>query len=142
MCIQETHLSDNVNDQPSIEGYRWIGHCRPTRHVNAKMTHGGVGIFIKDTLYTTYNISILDRSFDGILVLLFKHKITEYCFAVYNCYLAPESSPYGRDNTAFYTHLLSLRYLHSYVDCSFLCGDHNARLGNRQDPVSNIDNIF
>ena len=109
--------------------------------MNANRTHGGVGIFIKDSLYNTYNISILDKSYDGILALLFKDKVTSFCFALYCCYLPPENSPYGRDNTAFFTHLLSLIYLHSYVDCYFTCGDYNARISNRQDAISSIDDI-
>ena len=141
LCLQETHLSDNNTNQPWLDGYRWIGHCRTIKHVNANMTHGGVGVFIKESVYQTYHVSILDKSYDGILALLFKDKISGYCFTLYNIYLPPENSPYGRDSTAFYTHLLSLVYLHSYVDSSFTCGDINSRIADRHDVISAIDNI-
>ena len=141
ICIQETHLSSNSNNQPSLEGYKWIGHCRFVKHVNANMTHGGVGVFIRESFYQTYAISILDASYDGILALLFKDKVSGYCFSLYCCYLPPENSPHGRDSIAFYTHLLSLIYLHSYVDCSFMCGDNNGRISNRQDAISALDDI-
>ena len=140
-CIQETHLSNNDKNQPSLEGYRWIGHCRTLKHVKANRTHGGVGVFINETLYQTYTISVLDASYDGLLALLFKYKISGYCFSLYCCYLPPENSPHGRDSIAFYTHLLSLIYLHSYVDCSFVCGDINSRISNRQDAISSLDDI-
>ena len=92
-------------------------------------------------MYQTYHVSTLDISYDGILALLFKDKISGYCFTLYNIYLPPENSPYGRNNTAFYTHLLSLVYLHSYVDCSFICGDNNSRISDRHDVISDIDII-
>ena len=84
--IQETHLSNNTENQPTLEGYRWFGHCRSVRHVKAKRTHGGIGVFIKEALFQTYAISVLDNSFDGIMCLLFQDKISEYCFTVYCCY--------------------------------------------------------
>ena len=141
ICIQETHLADNITNQPELEGYKWRGHCRTQRHINANRTHGGVGIFIKESLYNVYDISILDSSYDGILSMLFKDKVTSYSFAVYCCYLPPETSPYGRDNTAFFTHLLSLIYLHNYVDCCFLAGDLNARISSKPDTIDIVDLI-
>ena len=139
--IQETHLSNNTENQPTLEGYRWFGHCRSVRHVKAKRTHGAIGVFIKEALFQTYAISVLDNSFDGIMCLLFQVKISEYCFTVYCCYLPPENSPYGRDSTAFFTHLLSLIYLHSYVDCSFVFGDLNSRIGDKQDAIMVVDDV-
>ena len=81
----------------------------------------------------------MNNSYEGILCLLFKDKITGYSFTVYCCYLPPENSPYGRDSTSFFTHLLCLIYLHNYTDSSFIFGDINARLGNKQDLIHDID---
>ena len=92
-------------------------------------------------MYDNYHISVIDTSFDGILGILFKDKITEYCFAVFWCYLPPENSPYGRDSTSFFTHLLSMLYLHSYVDSCFCFGDFNSRVSNEADNISIIDEI-
>ena len=139
--IQESHLPDNIDNQPSLEDYNWIGHCRKIRHKNSNRTFGGVGFFIRKKLYDIYNISILDDSFEGILGILFKDKTTEYCFSTYCCYLPPENSPYGRDSTSFFTHLLSMLYLHSYVDSCFCFGDFNSRISNEIDNIPIIDNI-
>ena len=141
LCIQETHLADNINEQPNLEGYEWIGHCRNIRHVKAKKTYGGIGVFIKKTLYETFNISTIDNTYEGILGLLFKDKVTEYCFTVFCCYLPPEHSPYGRDSTAFFTHLLTMIYLHSYADSCFTLGDFNSRISDQKDAITAIDYV-
>ena len=140
--LQETHLTDNSNNQPNLDGYNWVGHCRKKRHIKSKKTHGGVGIFIKKSLYETYNISVIDNSYEGILGILLKDKITEYCFTVFCCYLPPEHSPHGRDSNAFFTHLLSMRYLHSYADSCFILGDFNSRVSDKKDAISAIDPVI
>ena len=139
--LQETHLSSNTSDQPTLDGYKWFGHCRKTRHIRSKLTYGGVGFFIRETLFKSYVINVLDQSYEGIFCMLFKDKVSDYCFTVYCCYLPPEHSPYGRDSTAFYTHLLSLMYLHNFVDCSFVFGDFNGRIGDKQDIIHVVDHV-
>ena len=105
------------------------------------MRHGGVGLFVKHSLFSTFDVSIIDRSIDGILGMLFTHKVTEYKFIVFSCYLPPEDSPWGRDSTSFYGHLLSLIYFHNYVDCYFVCGDINGRTGNLNDYINDVDEL-
>ena len=139
--IQETHLGDNSSNQPSLEGYEWVGHCRKTKHVKSKKTYGGIGIFIKRMLYDTYNISVIDKTFEGILGVLFKDKISDYSFTVFCCYLPPENSPYGRDSTAFFTHLLTMVYLHSYADNCFTFGDFNGRVSDQNDAILALDSV-
>ena len=139
--IQETHMTNNTDNQPYLEGFQWYGHCRSVRHIRSNKTYGGVGIFVKNSLLQSFNVSVLDNSFEGILCLLFKDKISDFCFSVYCCYLPPENSPYGRDCTSFFTHLLSLIYLHNYVDCYFVLGDLNSRVGNKLDAISLIDDV-
>ena len=73
--------------------------------------------------------------------MLFKDKISDYCFTAYCCYLPPEYSPYGRDSTAFYTHLLSLMYLHNFADSSFIFGDLNGRIGDKNDTIHAVDPV-
>ena len=140
--IQETHLSDNTNHQPNLDGYKWIGHCRKIRHIKSKKTYGGIGLFIKKELYDVYHISIIDNSFEGILGLLFKDKISEYCFTTFCCYLPPAASPYGRDSTAFFNHLLNMIYTHSYADTCFAFGDFNSRISNEDDSISIVDEVM
>ena len=140
--IQETHLDNNTSNQPSLPGYRWFGHCRNIRHIRSNITYGGIGIFIREELFNSYNISILDKSYEGILCILFKDKISDFSFTVYCCYLAPENSPYGRNSAEFYHHLLSLTYLHNFVDASFYLGDFNARISDKSDVIDDIDTQF
>ena len=134
-------MENNTENQPVLENYQYYGHCRSYRHINANRTQGGVGIFVHCSFVKKYFVSILDKSFDGILCMLFKDKVTDYCFTVYSCYLPPEHSPHGRDSNAFFTHLLSLVYINSYVDVSFVCGDLNSRLGDQQEIIHAIDDI-
>ena len=49
---------------------------------------------------------------------------------------------YGQDSTAFFTHLLCLIYLHNYVDSSFIFGDVNSRLGDKQETINDIDDVL
>ena len=140
--ILETHLDNNNQNQPSLDGYRWFGHCRNIRHIRSNLTYGGIGIFIREALFQSYDIKILDKSYEGILSLLLKDKVSNYTFTIYCCYLAPENSPYGRNSTEFYNHLLSLTYLHNYVDASFYFGDLNSRLGDKPDVINDIDTGF
>ena len=134
-------MSNNISNQPILEGYKWFGHCRMNRHIRSNLTYGGVGFFIREILFQTYTISILDQAYEGIFCMLFKDKISDYCFIAYCCYLPPENSPYGRDSTAFYTHLLSLMYLHNFADCSFIFGDLNGRIGDKNDTIQVVDQV-
>ena len=78
-------------------------------------------------------------SYDGLLILKFCHKGSQFEFIVCSSYLPPEDSPYGRDSEGFFSHLLSYIYMYSYVDKLFICGDINARVGALQDYIANID---
>ena len=75
-------------------------------HVNAPKGSGGVGIFVRNALFETFDISVIDRSYDGILGLALSNKVTSYKIAVFAAYLPPENSPWGRNATDFYSHLL------------------------------------
>ena len=132
-------MDNNTSNQPLLDGYRWYGHCRNIKHIRSKLTYGGIGLFIKESLFDTYNISVLDKSYEGILCLLLRDKISEFTFTVYCCYLAPEQSPYGRNSAGFYNHLLSLMYLHNFVDASFCLGDFNGRISDKSDIINAVD---
>lgn len=93
ICINKTHLK---NEQPiNLEGYRFYAHNRQHIHINAPKGFGGVGIFVRNCLFETFEINILDRSYDGILGILLKSKHTEYEIVVYSVYLPPENSLCG-----------------------------------------------
>ena len=141
ISINETHSKNNNDNQPQLDGYSWIPHCRLILHRNSNRQHGGVGIFVAHRINSEYETRIIDNVLDGILGVLFKHKHSERQFIVYSCYLPPENSSWGRADTAFFDHLLSQIYLHNYVDSVFICADMNARIGNVSDTLSLSDDI-
>lgn len=54
-------------------------------------------------------------------------------FVVFTCYLPPESYPWGRYSSSFFTHLLTQIYAHSDNESIIICGYFNSRLGKTQD---------
>ena len=132
---------NNNDNQPHLDGYRWIPHCRIIKHRHSNRQHGGVGLFIAHRIDSDYETRVIDNVYDGILGVLFKHKHTDRQFIVYSCYLPPENSSWGRADTAFFDHLLSQIYLHSYADSVFICADMNARIGNVDDTLTFNDDI-
>ncbi len=122
-----------------INGYNFIPHHRTVRHHKSPKMRGGVGLLVKDTVYNAYSVKILDKTFDGILCVLFTDKQTDYTFIICTCYLPPENSPYAYPND-FFGHLLALMYMYNDVDSFYVCGDVNARIGTASD-VSDIDCI-
>ncbi len=64
--MAETHLLKS--DILQLSGYRWFGSNRRGVHVRAKRGSGGVGFFVKDELCQNFDVSLLDRNFDGIFM--------------------------------------------------------------------------
>jgi exonuclease III len=114
ICVSETHLSGD--SQINIPGYLWCGFNRPLKHARAAITHGGVGMFMKNSFLNTFSYEVIDRSFDGILGLKFKHIESDAEMIVYSIYLPPETGIWGRDAPSFFNHILSACYLYSDVD--------------------------
>ena len=138
-CVCETHL--NNNDDLLVKGYKWYGHCRLSKHKKAPKTFGGVGIFVKNELLDEFCISILDKTYEGIIALQFVHLISNVTIIVVSAYLPPENSPWGRSATDFFDHLLFLVYTNIEADYIFLCGDLNSRIGSLSDIICDIDHI-
>ena len=141
ICLNETHLSNNHDNQPNVEGYSWIGHCRPVRHTRSVRQFGGVGILYKDSLLQNFDISVISKCYDGILGVLFTSKITGVQLLIICVYLPPEESPWGRDAETFFAHLLSIVYLYTNVDHVFIAGDLNARIGCSLDYMKDVDDL-
>lgn len=137
--ICETHLPGNSVIE--IDNYNWIGFNRPEIHRNAPKASGGVGLLIKAWVCDIYDISVEDKSYDGILAVKFTHKDTERDFVVFSCYLPPENSTRGRDSSSLFTHLLSQVYLHSDSDSLYIMADFNARIGSLSDIIEECDTI-
>ena len=139
ISINETHLVGHT--KLVLEGYEWYGHNRET-HIYARTGSGGVGFFVKLDLFKDFNVTVIDKVFEGIIGISIKHKISEHESIFYSVYLPPENSTRGQDSTHFYGHLLSQVYLHEEADLLVICGDVNGRIGEKSDYISGIDNIL
>lgn len=139
ICICETHLQGS--NQINIDCYTTFSHNRTLLHKKAPKGSGGVAICVKDYLLNSYNIHVIDKNFDGILAIELKHKVTEFTLIIICVYLPPEYSNRGRECENFFTHLLSIVYFTCYGDVLFICGDLNARIGNKNDFITEVDSI-
>ena len=77
-----------------------------SKHIRSPVTFGGVGILVKNNLFSTYLVTIVDKTVDGILGVKFQCKQTDYSFVVYSCYLPPDKSPWAQPEI-FFKHLIS-----------------------------------
>ena len=46
--------------------------------------------------FSEFLVQIQDKSYDGILVILFEHNVSHIKFLIICLYLPPENSPWGR----------------------------------------------
>ena len=139
IAINETHLKNN--ECPYLPGYHWIGANRVSQHINAIRASGGIGLFYKENIAIDFNIKIIDKTHDGILSILFTHKMTEFNMVVTVVYLPPDNSRWGRDSTGFFAHLLSEIYTLENIDLNICLGDLNARIGKWSDIIEDVDDI-
>ncbi len=139
ICIQESHGDDKKDIK--LEGYQWIPFNRKTKHVKSPHTFGGVGIFVSYKILEDFEVKITDKIIDGIIGILLTEISTDKSYAIYSCYLPPINSIYGRDSTAFFSHLLTEIYKNCDVDGLIICGDFNSRIGDLLDFVPEIDNV-
>ena len=137
ICVCETHLS--AVEDIFVPGYSWFGYHRTEIHNRTPKPSGGVGILIKKWILDDYNVSIIDKSFNGILGLKFLNRKTDSDFIIFVCYLPPEISARGRDAQTFFSHLLTQIYIYDESDAILLAGDFNSRIGSLPDSVSDID---
>ncbi len=138
--ICETHLSTTSTFVPSLNGYELVRHDRAFVHRNAPKTWGGVGFLIKHELLKDYEYNVVDKCYEGILAIELIHKLIGTKVLIVANYLPPEYSPYGRNATAFYTHLTNMCYsIITDYDRVVFSGDFNARIGHMADSCSEID---
>ncbi len=116
----------------------YFPYNRTITYKDAPKTFGGIGTFVKDILFDLCDVKSIDKSIEGIQGLMFKNKFSEFSFIVFNCYLAPTSSPYGKNETEFFSHLISQLYGND-AEMVYFCGDFNARTGNLKDSIEDIE---
>ena len=84
---------------------------------------------MKHSVLNEFNLSVSDKAYDGIMMIEIKHKLNDFHIALIGVYLPPDNSTYGRDSSAFFSHLISLVYSTVNSDVTAICGDINARVG-------------
>ncbi|CAG2205510.1 unnamed protein product [Mytilus edulis] len=125
-------IVQNVIDRPLLQ---------TNIHRNAPKASGGVGILLSNWLLKYFNVSVIDKTFEGILGVKFENTSKDLEFILYSCYLPPENSSRGRDAQSFLAHLLTQIYMHSDCVNILLVGDFNARIGSLSETLNQIDNI-
>ena len=140
ISLCETHMTGN--DKIDLDNYKCFVHNRQYRHYNLNRTFGGVQVLVKNHVLNFYDVTITDKSYDGIICLKFVNKVSGYCFYVLSCYLPPSNSVWGRDGVAFYNHLLALLYSYSDADAIYIMGDLNSRFGNESETIEYVDSML
>ena len=137
--ITETKLiKDNTL---MMDGYVWYGNNRQCRSKKMTCGSGGVGIFVKCELLQEYDVYVVDIQFDGVLIITLTDKFSGLKLTTGVCYLPPERSKYGRNSLALFHHLLGELYNVIDSDLIVFGGDLNARIGQMQDTIPEVDDI-
>ena len=139
ICIQETKLLPG--QEISLDGYKWIPFNRTYVRKTAKTGSGGIGIFVKQSMYDVYTIKTIDKQHEGILKISLTDKVSEKVFVVGCCYLPPAGGYWGRDAQSYFDHLLAGIYSNKDIELQIYCGDVNARIGSCKDYICGIDNV-
>ena len=139
ISLNETFLRGNTCLQ--LNGYSWFGNNRTNIHRRAVRGSGGVGILVKSNMFEIYDVTVIDKEYEGILGVKFIHKVSGYSFIVFSAYLPPENSVRGTDSDTFFAHLMGQLYIFEDVDAVYICGDFNSRICDENDCVDDIDCI-
>ena len=129
ICLCETFLRNN--DSINIEGYRWFGNNRKTISRRAIRGSGGVGILVKESLFDSFSIDVVDKKYEDILwIACTQIGNPENTLYVCVCYLPPVGSSRG-DKLQEVFDILRSQILH-FQDKGeiMICGDFNARIGH------------
>jgi hypothetical protein len=102
--IAETHLMKN--NVICMDGYRWFGQNRKALHVRAKTGSGGIGILVTETLFSAFDINVVEDNYEGIMWLQFKERSSGDVFYCCVCYLPPIESTRDVDVHEFLYSLL------------------------------------
>jgi len=129
--ICESHLKDDA--EITVPGYQWFGYNRTFLNPQATRGSGGVGVLVKHDIVDSYIIQIVEKSFEGILLLRFTDKLSDFSFLVCGIYLPPERSSRGDTSQQFYDALLTQFYHHWQNEITLICGDFNGRIGRKTD---------
>ena len=121
ISINETWFKED-NDDLGVTGYRWFGHNRQLLNERAIKGSGGVGVLVSNDIFSMYDVDILDKYLNGMLALSLCNKVTNYKLIFITAYLPPDNSIYGRDPTAFFSHLTNMIYMYNDYDAIYIAG--------------------
>ena len=88
--IAESHLRENTLLE--VDDYNWHGNDRNDTYRPSSKGSGGVGLFVRKSLYTEFNISNIRSDTEGILWIELHHKTTKELLRFCVCYLPPNNS--------------------------------------------------
>ena len=125
-----------------VDGYKWYGNNRTNLHTNARRGSGGVGCFVKNDIFLTYDVQILDANTDGIMWISLTPKATGECICICICYLPPENSTRAVDAESFFATLMEQIYIYQNTGKIIICGDFNSRCGLEQDIIEGVDDVM
>ena len=137
ICVNETHLLPRAKVE--LEGFNANLHNRTKVNENAKRGYGGVGIFIKNTLYDNFSIEVIDDEKEDILGIKLEDKTTGKELIIYSVYITPSNSTAGAPANEMYAHLLMKSYEFNLSDVFLIAGDLNGRIGARDDFIEILD---
>ena len=138
--VAETHLRGH--ESLHIDGYTWIGHNRESLHVNARRGSGGVGLFVRISVYDFLKVSLLNNDTEDMLWI----KMTSICvpiltFCICISYLPPENSSRYVCAETFFDILLGKVYMYRHEGMVIICGDLKGRIGSHSDYIEGVDKI-
>ena len=131
VCLTEMDLRNNENI--NVPNFVFFGLNHMTTCNLNKCGSGGVGILVKNTMLSDYEVSKTLELYETVLGLKLRSKQTGKSFVVYCTYLPPENSRYDRTNEEI-LNCITIDFYRN-IECTHLvvCGDLNARIGNCDD---------
>ena len=133
ICLAETHLQRD--ESITLEGYTWFGHNRLKIHRNAIRGSGGVGILIKNSIFESYSVAVVNQDYEDISLI---HNRSLESVGLCVCYLPPSNSSRGDNSLEFFNVLKMLVLKMQMYDAFMLCGDFNARCSNKSDTDTSL----
>ncbi len=138
IILTETHAKNNTEfDFPN---FHYTNYARKYVHPNAPGPSGGIGIFIRDNIYEGINIYSSDECIVWIKLLKsYFGGLNDKLIAC--CYFTPDGSSYIHNtisNTNYFSILENELAKHGNYTDIYICGDLNARTGNKQETMCDI----
>ena len=132
-CLSKTHLKGD--EEIYVEGYVFFGLNRQIDIGRVYRGSGGVGLLIKNELLANYSLGKIMKIEDNVISVVLTCKMSGETICVFSVYLPPENSKHGLNNEQVLNKLTIAIYDLVNIDYVFICGDFNARIGNKDDSL-------